>query len=139
MNRLKIFFVLILISVCAVLVAQSSDSQSYHGKRVSSNQTPFEIVFISTENGIIQLGFSIPVNPQSLKPENIYLNRKPLNKDTTIKFNKTGKIVEISATLPSGVESVLAINEVRSFDDQTLETSELTELVPGETKEYSLK
>ena len=139
MNRLKTFFILILISLCAVLAAQSSDSTSYHGKRVGTNQTPFEIVFISTENGIIQLGFSIPVNPQSLKPENILLNKKPLSKDTAIKFNKTGKVVEIEASLPSGVESVLQINEVRSFDDQTLETSELNELVPGATKEYSLR
>jgi len=135
MNQLKNIFIVILMSLCAFVFAQE-DSQSYHGKRMSSNQTSFEIVFISTENAIIQLGFSIPVNPQSVKAENIILNGRPLSQDTTIKFNKTGKIVEINAALPSGVTSVLAINEVRSFDDQELETSELTELIPGETIEY---
>ena len=135
MNQLKNIFIVILMSLCAFVFAQE-DSQSYHGKRMSSNQTSFEIVFISTENAIIQLGFSIPVNPQSVKAENIILNGRPLSQDTTIKFNKTGKIVEINAALPSGVKSVLAINEVRSFDDQELETSELTELIPGETIEY---
>ena len=135
MNQLKNIFIVILMSLCAFVFAQE-DSQSYHGKRMSSNQTSFEIVFISTENAIIQLGFSIPVNPQSVKAENIILNGRPLSQDTTIKFNKTGKIVEINAALPSGVTSVLTINEVRSFDDQELETSELTELIPGETIEY---
>ena len=135
MNQLKNIFIVILMSLCAFVFAQE-DSQSYHGKRMSSNQTSFEIVFISTENAIIQLGFSIPVNPQSVKAENIILNGRPLSQDTTIKFNKTGKIVEINAALPSGVTSVLTINEVRSFDDQELEISELTELIPGETIEY---
>ena len=135
MNQLKNIFIVILMSLCAFVFAQE-DSQSYHGKRMSSNQTSFEIVFISTENAIIQLGFSIPVNPQSVKAENIILNGRPLSQDTTIKFNKTGKIVEINAALPSVVTSVLTINEVRSFDDQELETSELTELIPGETIEY---
>jgi hypothetical protein len=107
MNQLKKIFIVILMGVCAVLAAQS-DSQSYHGKRMS-NGSAFEIVFISTENGIIQLGFSIPVNPQSVRPENIFLNGNPLNNNTAIKFNKTGKIVEIGTALPAGVVSVLVI------------------------------
>jgi hypothetical protein len=137
MNQLKKIFIVILMGVCAVLAAQS-DSQSYHGKRMS-NGSAFEIVFISTENGIIQLGFSIPVNPQSVRPENIFLNGNPLNNNTAIKFNKTGKIVEIGTALPAGVVSVLVIREVRSFDDQELETEELDELVPDETIEYSIR
>lgn len=137
MNQLKKIFIVILMGLCAVLAAQS-DSQSYHGKRMS-NGSAFEIVFISTENGIIQLGFSIPVNPQSVRAENIFLNGNPLNKNTAIKFNKTGKIVEIGTALPAGVVSVLVIREVRSFDDQELETEELDELVPDETIEYSLR
>lgn len=138
MNQLKKIFIVVLMGLCAVLAAQS-DSQSYHGKRMNSNGSAFEIVFISTENGIIQLGFSIPVNPQSVRPENIFLNGNPLNNNTAIKFNKTGKIVEIGAALPAGVVSVLVIREVRSFDDQELETEELDELVPDETIEYSIR
>lgn len=34
------------------------------------------------------------------------LNGMPLNKDTAIKFNKTGKIVEINTALPVGSDKI---------------------------------
>ena len=134
----KIFVALILMTLSVFLFAQES-SQSYHGMRVTSDSSAFEIVFISTENGIIQLGFSIPVNPSSFRAENIILNGTPLAADTPIKFNKTGKIVEISMTLPAGIESVLKVKEILSFDNQPLEITELDGLKPGELKNYSHK
>ena len=143
MNKLKIVFITLLMSLCTVLAAQgtisSGDSQSYHGKRMSTDSSTFEVVFISTKEGKIVLGFSMPINPQSFTADNIILNGKPLNKDTEIKFNKTGKIVAITATVPSGTQSVLALNKVLSFDNQTLETSEFKELVPEDVKHYVLR
>ena len=143
MNKLKIIFVSILMGLCTVLAAQEAistgDSQSYHGKRMTTDSSTFEVVFISTKEEKIVLGFSMPINPQSFKAENILLNGKPLNKDTEIKFNKTGKIVAITAAVPSGTESVLAIKEVRSFDNQALEISEFKELVSEDVKHYSLR
>ena len=135
MKKIKLIFALILMTLCVFLSAQ----ESYHGMRVSSDSSAFELVFISTENGIIQLGFSIPVNPNSFKAVNITLNGAPLDNDTPIKFNKTGKIVEITMPLPSGVESVLTLKEILSFDNQTLESTVLNGLKPNETKDYSFK
>ena len=106
---------------------------------MSTDSSTFEVVFISTKEGKIVLGFSMPINPQSFTADNIILNGKPLNKDTEIKFNKTGKIVAITATVPSGTQSVLALNKILSFDNQTLETSEFTELVPEDVKHYVLR
>ena len=134
MNQLKNIFIVILMSLCAVVCAQ----ESYHGMRVSSDSSTFEIVFVSTENEMIQLGFSIPVNPNSFKAENISLNGSPLAAGTPIKFNKTGKIIEITKSLPAG-ESVLALKEILSFDNQTIASVELDGLRPGETKDYSFK
>ena len=143
MKKRNIVFVSILITLCVFLFAQEKDaalnnSQSYHGMRVNSDSA-FEVVFVSTENGIIQLGFSVPVNPNSFKAENIILNGKSLTKDTPIKFNKTGKVVEIAMTLPAGADSVLSFKDILSFDNQTLANPELKELKPGEVKHYSLK
>lgn len=134
MKRIKLLFVSILMMLCVCLSAQ----EAYHGMRVSSDSSTFEIVFVSTENEIIQLGFSIPVNPNSFKAENITLNGSPLAAGTPIKFNKTGKIVEITKSLPAG-ESVLALKEILSFDNQTIASVELDGLRPGETKDYSFK
>ena len=143
MKKIKIVFALILMILCVFLFAQEKDnaqnSQSYHGMRVSSDQSAFEIVFVSTENGIIQLGFSLPVNPNSFKPENILLNGKALTKETPIKFNKTGKLVEITMPLPASAESNLVLKDIVSFDNQTLASTELTGLKPGEIKHYSVK
>ena len=138
MKKIRLIFTAILLTLCVFAFSQEN-SQSYHGMRMTSDQSTFEVVFISTENGTIQLGFSIPVNPSSIKAENIILNGTPLSKETPIKFNKTGKIVEITKTLPTGVESVLTLNEILSFDNQTLAITELDGLVPGELKNYSLK
>lgn len=143
MNKLKIVFITLLMSLCTVLAAQetisSGDSQSYHGKRMSADSSTFEVVFISTKEGKIVLGFSMPINPQSFTADNIILNGKPLSKDTEIKFNKTGKIVAITASVPSGTQSVLALNKILSFDNQTLEVSEFKELIPEDVKHYVLR
>lgn len=138
MNQLKNIFIVILMSLCAFVFAQE-DSQSYHGKRMSADSSTFEVVFISTKEGKIVLGFSMPINPQSFTADNIILNGKPLSKDTEIKFNKTGKIVAITASVPSGTQSVLALNKILSFDNQTLEVSEFKELIPEDVKHYVLR
>ncbi len=143
MKKMRIIVASILMALCIFLFAQDRDtaqnSQSYHGMRMSSDQSAFEIVFVSTENGIIQLGFSIPVNPNSFKAENIILNGSSLPGNTPIKFNKTGKIVEISKTLPDGMESELILNDIISYDNQTLVTTNLNGLRPGELTNYSHK
>ncbi len=144
MNKIKFFFLITFLAFCSVFYAQdssntASDSQSFHGKRMSSDQANFEVVFISTEREGILLGFSKPVNPQSFTAEDILLNGNPLAKDTELKFNKTGKFLKIEKNLPADQTSVLAFTKILSFDNQSLETSEFTELKAGEVKHYSLR
>lgn len=143
MKKIRIIVASVLMALCVFLFAQDNNSaqnsQSYHGMRVSTDQSDFEVVYASSESGILQLGFSIPVNPQSFKAENISLNGSPLANSTPIKFNKTGKIVEITMDLPAESESVLSLSGILSYDNQPLANTELAGLKANETVHYSFK
>ena len=114
------------------------DVQSYHGLRMSSEHCEFSVVFIEVEDSILRLGFSVPVSPGTLRATNIILNGKPLDKKTSVRFNRSGKVAECKIQLPPGEESVLELKNVRSFDGYPLRENYFKELFPGASVTYPL-
>ena len=112
--------------------------RSFNGMRFSSNHAPFQVAFIESTNESILVTFNIPVDPASLKAKNIFINGAPLEKSATLRFNKTGKILEIEKELSVGTKFTLEFENAKSYDGEELKVKFFDSLLPWTSHEYPL-
>ena len=114
------------------------ETNSFNGMRISTTHDVFHVTLIEVKNEVFYITFNIPINPTTFINENIIVNGSPLNHDTEVKFNKTGKRVEIQFALPEGEKSSLEFKNVKSYDGEALKISEFSMLERGKKNEYQV-
>ena len=120
-------------------LSRIKNTQSFNGMRISSEHEPFQVVLISADEKSITVIFNIPINPGTFRKTNIFINGVSLDtfdKKAQIRFNKTGKVVEIRTALPADFESTLEFSGARSFDNSTLAIANFLSIKPGFNREY---
>lgn len=122
--------------------SKSSGSKSkitaFNGMRVGTEHESFHVVLIEVEKKSVQVTFNIPVNASTFTHENILINGEPLEKDVKIKFNKTGKLVEIKIALGERTESKIEFKDVKSYDNESLAVQSFDKIIVGKKQEYTL-
>lgn len=116
--------------------SSKKDTQSFNGMRVSSSHEQFQVVLIESKEESLRITFNIPVDPKTFTSQNILIDGSPLNEATELKFNKTGKMLEIKFSLLRGKNSTLEFKDVKSFDGETLLVSSFSDLLLGIKMEY---
>lgn len=111
-------------------------TQAFNGMRLSKNHEPFQVVLIESTKTSIFVTFNIPLNPISLKWKNILINGNALDKTSEIKFNKTGRTLEIKTNLMVGTKFTLEFKNVKSYDNESLTVTKFTSLLPWTSQEY---
>lgn len=120
----------------------------YHGMRMSQ-RTNFFVRRIELEktdgNCMIDILFNAAVDPRSVEADSILINGDALPPETGILFNKAGTEMQITVSrtfLPnafletSDAAITMTINAGTSFDGTSLEQSEFTNLVCGNSYVY---
>ena len=113
-----------------------TNTQAFNGMRLSGEHDPFQVVQIVVKKDSIVITFNIPIDNATFAAKNIFMNENSLDKAAKIKFNKTGKIVEIKKTIEKGVDFILEFKDVKSYDGETLAIAKFDSLSQGIKKEF---
>lgn len=116
--------------------ATKLSTMSYNGMRLCKDHDSFQVVLIESTSESILVTFNIPVNPSSFKRKNIFINDEELDSSSEIRFNKTGKILEIKTKLLVGTRFNLEFKDAKSYDREKLTVSRFESLLPWTTTEY---
>ncbi len=97
----------------------------YHGKRMVSTGTRFYVKKIEakkTENGKqrIDIRFNVPIDPRTVKKQQILIDGFSLPDETLIVFNKAGTILRIELPVPSKKTFCLELKNAESFNGTLL-------------------
>lgn len=126
-----------------MLASAQSDSKSIHsfnGMRIARTQEPFQVIFIDANQSFVRIIFNSPVNPNTVRKKDIFINGLSLeefDQNAKIRFNTSGRLLEIQTSLPADSESVIEFNGARSFDEFPLETKRFPSIKPGFRHEYN--
>ena len=61
--------------------------KSFNGMRISATHAPFQVMLIESTKTTIRISFNAPLNPASIKKENILINDIPLDDSADFRFN----------------------------------------------------
>lgn len=114
----------------------TKDTHSFNGMRLPSKHAPFQVVHIESTDETIFVTFNIPLNPSTCKKANILINGIPLDSTATLRFNKTGRILEIKTKLYVGTRFSLEFKNVKSYDLDELKVKKFEFLLPWTSSEY---
>lgn len=97
----------------------------YHGKRMVSDSSRFYVKKIEakkTENGKqrIDIRFNVPIDPRTVKKQQILIDGFSLPDETLIVFNKAGTILRIELPVPSKKTFCLELKSAESFNGTLL-------------------
>lgn len=83
--------------------------------------TNFHIFYvdeIEREDGVIEIEFNMPFNPESVTSENIFIDNEPLPSHATMSFNRRGNKIHIrEITEWQGQQIIIEIKNIRSIND----------------------
>lgn len=118
----------------------SKGIRSFNGMRIARTTEPFQVILIDAEESSVKIIFSSPVNPNTVRKKDIFINGLSLEEfdpKAKIRFNTSGRLLEIHTSLPADSESVIEFSEARSFDEFPLENKRFQSIRPGFHQEYS--
>lgn len=136
---IRYFFILSLFFACShPFFAQPAKTvtKSYNGMRIAQKHEQFQVVYIDSTRDSISVTFNVPVNTTSIKKKNILVNNTPLSRFNSLKFNKTGRIIEIKTRLSVGTKFTLELKNIKSYDGKELKTTYFSSLLPWTSTEY---
>lgn len=118
-------FVAMAIVIMQVASAQQRPSRPPKPKMPLHNErnpyTNFHIFYvdeIEREDGVIEIEFNMPFNPESVTSENILINNEPLPSNATMSFNRRGNKIHIrEITEWQGQQIIIEIKNIRSIND----------------------
>ena len=108
------------------------DSVVFHGKILPADAENFAVAVIVVNKTNVLVFFNLPVNPRSFSKGDIRLDGKPLGSSSSVKFNRSGKMLEIIAPMPK-----IQLNNISSYTGETLSESDFANLCIG--KSYTFK
>ena len=115
---------LFLAAVISISSLWATKTCSYHGKRMGAH-IPFDLVFIETETDVLRIFFTLPVDPRTVSVQSIIINGEPLPEGSSIRFSRSGKLVECTLTAALAEESAISLADIRSFDGRSLRNAEI--------------
>ena len=114
-----------------------SDSVVFHGKKMPTDTERFAVAVIVVNKDNIMIFFNMPVNPRSFDKSDIYIDGKPLPSSASVKFNRSGKMLEITMPIPPFSNFTLSLNNVCCYTGESLEKSEFRNLGVGKSQTYN--
>ena len=120
------------------------DSQPYiyyRGQRMPAESDDFFPVELHTEGSgqkeiSIDIVFSQPIDPRSVKKEKIFINKKALPASSSMQFNKEGTLVRIVIKGQLSYPFSFSMESVRSYNGTTMEMLFFGELGGQEDLQY---
>lgn len=105
-----------------------SEFVPYHGKRMTADSSEFSVSRIHVrnisngENELLEImiRFSNPVDPRSVKSENILLNGIKCGSNAFIRYGRNGESLKIAVFSPEEKLKYLELNEIKSFNGVNL-------------------
>lgn len=125
MKKLILFILVINLIISVFAQTKNVESQNYRGQRTyvqKENPLTQDIYFV--QDMLFEVKFSTPVDPRTLKPENILLNEKPLSPETKITFNREGTVARFSISQKNYSSCTIKISGVKTFDGQEIKDLE---------------
>lgn len=116
----------------------TKNTRPFNGFRLASKHEPFHVDYIESTSDTILVTFNIPVNPATCRHENIFINRKMLDKSAEFRYNKTGKILEIRTRLSVGTKFTLEFQNLKSYDQEELKVKKFESLLPWTSKDFTV-
>lgn len=143
MRKLKIIIILFLF-VDFTLSAYMKKSMSYHGMRLKSDVSEFFLTEVSAKKYnerffAVNFKFNIVINPQSVLPENIFVDSLPLPRDCSIVYNKVGNLLRIILPLETIKNECFSmkINHIQSFNDIEIPEIYIQKVFDGYSASFS--
>ena len=116
---------------------KENESINYHGMRLPSSHEPFSVVAIVIGKSTVSIFFNVPINPRSFEKSDFFLNGKPLPKNASLKFNRSGKMLEITMPLPDEIN--LRLFCISSYDGEALSRTDFFGLRKDSSSKYKIQ
>ena len=116
---------------------KENESINYHGMRLPCSHEPFSVVAIVIGKSTVSIFFNVPINPRSFEKSDFFLNGKPLPKNASLKFNRSGKMLEITMPLPDEIN--LRLFCISSYDGEALSRTDFFGLRKDSSSKYKIQ
>lgn len=116
---------------------KENESVNYHGMRLPCSHEPFSVVAIVIGKSTVSIFFNVPINPRSFEKSDFFLNGKPIPKTASLKFNRSGKMLEITMPLPDEIN--LRLYCISSYDGESLSRTDFFGLRKDSSTKYKMQ